>query len=294
MPWLQLRIDCSEDLAESLDHCLSNAGALAITMEDAGDQPLLEPGPGETPLWSELRMTGLFEAEIDQDAVIAQLQSELGEQFPHVYRFEILEDKDWEREWMRNYQPIHCGNKLWICPNWIEPPQPEAVNLRLDPGLAFGTGTHPTTRLCLDWLSGHPLHQQDVIDYGCGSGILGIAALLLGATHCVGVDNDPQALLASRNNARNNHLLDAQFSVYSPQELPADTQADVVLANILYGPLISLRDTLFQLIREGGYLVLSGILNEQAESLCDHYRQLLNIESVESLGDWSRVVARKA
>lgn len=293
MPWLQLRIDCTQAMAEALDQSLSDAGALAVTMEDAGDQPLLEPGPGETPLWSELRVTGLFNADIDQTVVIARLRDKLGSQLP-AYRFEILEDKDWEREWMKNYQPIHCGNDLWICPNWFEPPDPGAVNLRLDPGLAFGTGTHPTTRLCLDWLSGHPPRQQNVIDYGCGSGILGIAALLLGAHHCIGVDNDPQALIASRNNARNNKLPDSQFSVYSPQELPDNSTADVVLANILYGPLIELRDTLCQLLSAGGYLVLSGILNEQADPLCHHYQQRLSIVSVDSQEDWSRVVAQKA
>ena len=160
-------------------------------MQDQEDQPILEPGVGETPLWDKIKIIGLFPADTDTDLATVTSTANYGDTLPE-HRWEILEDKDWEREWMQHYHPLQCGDRLWVCPSWIEPPQPRAVNLLLDPGLAFGTGTHPTTFLCLEWLDSIDLRGKTVIDYGCGSGILGIAALLLGASKVIAIDNDPR------------------------------------------------------------------------------------------------------
>jgi ribosomal protein L11 methyltransferase len=189
-------------------------------------------------------------------------------------RVEILEDKDWEREWMQHYRPMPFGRRLWVCPSWLEPPDPTAVNLLLDPGLAFGTGTHPTTALCLGEMDGMELDQTSVVDYGCGSGILAVAALRLGAVRALGVDNDPQALVATRDNAGRNGVPVAALEVALPGAFDHDSwshSADVVIANILAGPLVELADTLLGFLKPGGTLLLSGLLESQAGALCEHY-----------------------
>jgi ribosomal protein L11 methyltransferase len=252
MPWLELRINSSRTQAPKIEKSLLKWGALSVTLEDNADQPIFEPALGETPLWQETRVTGLFESDVDTQEIERRLKR------PDVH-WHILEDKDWEREWMQYYHPIQCAENLWICPSWMAPPDPNAVNLLLDPGLAFGTGTHPTTFLCLQWLAQQSLNNTKVIDYGCGSGILGIAALLLGAEHALGIDIDPQALLASRDNATRNHLAQHRFPVYFPENHPK-TQAQLLIANILAGPLVTLAGALLNLLEPGGRLCLSGIL----------------------------------
>ena len=202
-----------------------SAGAVAVTMEDNADEPVLEPGVGETPLWGKTRLSGLFDAGIDADALLSVFSERILEKCNH--RIEILEDKDWEREWMQHYQPMQFGDNLWICPSWLEPPDPLATNLLLDPGLAFGTGTHPTTALCLQEIAGMTLSGLQLVDYGCGSGILGIAALKLGARHALCVDNDPQALAASRDNAGRNAVADSALTVALPEEVDLRAYAGV-------------------------------------------------------------------
>ena len=205
MPWIQLKIDTDNDLAEQISDALSEQGAQAVTLEDRADQPIFEPPLGTTPLWQKVCLVGLFDSAVDIHPIVETLQKQFGKLH---WIADPLEDKDWVREWMDSFQPIRFGQRLWIVPSWHDAPDENAVNLRLDPGLAFGTGTHPTTALCLEWLDSHPPQDLNVIDYGCGSGILGIAALKLGAKHCVGVDTDPQALLASQNNAAQNNVAD--------------------------------------------------------------------------------------
>jgi len=212
MPWLQLRINTSREEAPKVEFALSRLDAQAITLEDNADQPIFEPALGETPLWQETRVVALFEASVDTKELIQNLEQALGP-LADNHQWHVLEDKDWEREWMEHYHPIQCAPTLWICPSWREPPDPTAVNIKLDPGLAFGTGTHPTTFMCLQWLATQDLKGKEVIDYGCGSGILGIASLLLGAKSCVGVDIDPQALLATQENLQRNGLDKASFPV---------------------------------------------------------------------------------
>ncbi|MCO1333445.1 50S ribosomal protein L11 methyltransferase [Microbulbifer sp. OS29] len=287
MPWLQLRVDTHSEHAEKTENALLFAGAASVTLQDNANQPILEPGLGETPLWDQTRITGLFDAEIDTSVTEAKAASFLCELLPNAH-WEQLEDKDWEREWMAHYKPIQCGHNLWICPSWCEPPAPDAVNLLLDPGLAFGTGTHPTTFLCLQWLAAQPLKDKSTIDFGCGSGILGVGALLLGADRAQGIDIDPQALIASRENAQRNGIAPERFPVSLPDQLPSEP-VEIMLANILAGPLIKLASQLVQLTQVGGKICLSGILSSQAEQVKNAYRAWIEFDTDGEHEGWIRL-----
>jgi ribosomal protein L11 methyltransferase len=287
MTWLQLRLDTNPDEVETLEGLMLATGAVAVTMEDNADQPVLEPGVGETPLWQKTRLTGLYPADTNMATVLQAIPEKLLQSANQ--RVEILEDKDWEREWMQHYQPMQFGTRLWVCPSWIEPPDPDAVNLLLDPGLAFGTGTHPTTALCLRELDSMDLNEQTVVDYGCGSGILAVAALKLGASQVLAVDNDPQALIASRDNAARNSMAMERIPVALPEQVdqPAWGQrAGVVVANILAGPLLELSDTLLHFLQPGGTLLLSGLLQTQAEDLCQHYADRITLRVAGEKDGW--------
>ncbi len=288
MPWLQLRINTPPEQAGALESALQNSGALAVTMEDNADQPIFEPALGETPLWHETRVTALYTADIDTHATIDRLRKTLPVKTRPLLDsslWHILEDKDWEREWMANYHPMQCGDNFWICPSWTEPPDPDAINLRLDPGLAFGTGTHPTTFLCVSWLARQDLEAQSVVDYGCGSGILGLACLLLGAARVTGVDIDPQALLATRENVLRNELESSRFPVCFPDKCPAE-EVDLVVANILAGPLVELAPTLTALLKPGGRICLSGIIDTQVSAIEQAYRESIEIQSIDQKEEW--------
>ena len=287
MAWLQLRLDTQPAQVETLEHLMLATGAVAVTMEDNADQPVLEPGVGETPLWGQTRLTGLYPADTAMATVLAAFPAGLLQQANH--RAEILEDKDWEREWMKHYQPMPFGRRLWVCPSWLAPPDPTAVNLLLDPGLAFGTGTHPTTALCLAVLDGMALEGCCVVDYGCGSGILAVAALKLGASSALGVDNDPQALVATRDNAGRNGIPDTALEVALPGGYDGRAwgqRADLVIANILAGPLAELADTLLGLLKPGGILLLSGLLDSQAADLCSRYAGRITLQVAGEKDGW--------
>ena len=292
MPWLQVRINTERARAEAIEDALLAAGAVSVTLQDNADQPILEPALGETPLWDQTGISALFDASIDPDIASFAAGQALGEPLPE-HRWELLEDKDWEREWMNNYHPIHCGGDLWICPSWKEAPNPEATNLQLDPGLAFGTGTHPTTFMCLQWLAEQaPLNGEQLVDYGCGSGILGIAALLLGGDKVVGTDIDPQALIATHDNADRNQIERERFPVFLPKECP-DVEADITLANILAGPLAELAPELNRLTKPGGRLCLSGVLESQAETVMDAYRRWFDFDPIRQQEEWVCLTATK-
>ena len=287
MTWLQLRLDTRPGEVESLEERMLATGAVAVTMEDNADQPVLEPGVGETPLWGQVRLTGLYPADTDMDQVLAAFPSGLLRQANQ--RVEILEDKDWEREWMQHYRPMPFGKRLWVCPSWLQPPDPGAINLLLDPGLAFGTGTHPTTALCLAQLDSMDLAGCDIVDYGCGSGILAVAALRLGAAFALAVDNDPQALVATRDNAGRNGIAAAGMEVVLPDAVDHHAwsgRASLVIANILAGPLMELADTLAAFLRPGGTLLLSGLLDTQAAALCEHYADRINLQVAGEKDGW--------
>ncbi|MCW8109065.1 50S ribosomal protein L11 methyltransferase [Alteromonas ponticola] len=287
MPWLQLKIDSSAEQAEQIGNMLSANGAQAVTFVDAKDTPMYEPKPGEVMLWPDTQVVGLFDASDDMPSIINNLQKAkvLGKDFN--YRLEPLEDKDWEREWMENFHPMQFGSRLWICPSWREVPDPDAVNVMLDPGLAFGTGTHPTTALCLKWLDGIDVEDKVVVDFGCGSGILALAALKLGAKKVIGIDIDPQALQASMENASRNNVAD-RLKVYLPDDQPS-LKADIVMANILSGPLIELQDTITDYCKKGGSLVLSGILAEQIAKIEAAYAKDITLDPSVIEGEWARV-----
>ncbi|MDO3388314.1 50S ribosomal protein L11 methyltransferase [Gilvimarinus sp. SDUM040013] len=291
MPWLQLKLTANRSGTASIEYALMKIGAVSVTLEDNADQPILEPALGETPLWDQVKITGLFDANIDTAAIATSLQQRLSQPLTHL-QWEQLEDKDWEREWMSNFHPICCGERLWICPSWCAPPQPTKVNILLDPGLAFGTGTHPTTFLCMQWLDKQLLDDLELIDYGCGSGILGIAALKLGARRVIGVDIDPQALIATADNAQRNQLADNAMPVFLPDNAP-EASADIVLANILAGPLAELAPILTNLTRPGGKLCLSGILDVQAQAVMDAYAKDFDFEPIAQKEEWVRLVGRK-
>jgi ribosomal protein L11 methyltransferase len=284
MPWLQLELEANPANAEHLSELLQAAGAGAVTLQDMADEPLFEPPPGATPLWNSTRVTGLFAADTDIPAILASLEQQLEPAPLPPWHLNPLEDRDWIRAWMDNFQPMQFGKQLWICPSGFTPPVPEAINIQLDPGLAFGTGTHPTTAMCLRWLDAHPPRDMRVIDYGCGSGILGIAACKLGARQVIAVDTDPQALLATQANAEKNHVADC-IQAYLPADFLPEP-VPLLLANILAGPLHSLAPHFAELVTPGGQLVLSGILTEQAEELRHQYQAAFDIKLVAQQEEW--------
>jgi ribosomal protein L11 methyltransferase len=257
-------------------------------MEDSADQPLLEPPPGATPLWDATRVIGVFTVDSEVDAIVEYLTARLGRPLPE-HRVEVLEDKDWVRAWMDHYHPMRFGERLWVVPSWTPPPEPAATNLLLDPGLAFGTGTHPTTALCLEWLDSLDLKDKVVIDYGCGSGILAVAALLLGAREAWCVDNDPQALTATRNNAGHNGV-DERIHTFLPEDMPAGIAADIIVANILAGPLAMLAPTLAAHSRPGARIALSGIIRPQVDELREVYGEWFDMDGLATREeDWCRL-----
>ncbi|KMV29556.1 50S ribosomal protein L11 methyltransferase [Photobacterium swingsii] len=294
MPWIQIKLNATAENAEAIgDMLMEETGALSVTFLDAQDTPVFEPLPGETRLWGDTDVIGLYDAEADMEFVLTMLNNSplIADDFAH--KIEQLEDKDWEREWMENFHPMRFGRRLWICPSWREAPEPDAVNVLLDPGLAFGTGTHPTTSLCLEWLDGQDLTGKTVIDFGCGSGILAIAALKLGAKKVIGIDIDPQAILASRDNAERNGVSE-QLELFLPQDQPEGIQADVVVANILAGPLRELSPVIKSLVKDGGDLAISGVLETQAEDVATYYSDEIALDPVAVREDWCRISGRKA
>jgi len=294
MPYLELSLTCRESEQPRYEAALEDVGALAVTLLDAdaatpNERAILEPGVGETPLWSTVRLSALFDADTDPRALLLALRT-FDEDLPlEGIEFREVADADWTRAWMDQYQPMQFGRRLWIYPWNIEPVDlpADAVVVRLDPGLAFGSGTHPTTALCLEWLDGLGLTGQAVLDFGCGSGILAIAALKLGARHALGIDNDPQALIASADNAARNGVGE-QLSLALPEDAPAGTYP-VVVANILAGALDALAPQLAERTAPGGRIALSGILQGQAAALLDRYAPWFDELRVTTREDWVRI-----
>ena len=285
--WQELHFTARKDQIEPLEDWLFARGALSVTLEDEADQPLLEPGPGETPLWDAVRLTALFAGHEDLTPLLGEVPPELCTQAPSVAV--PVADREWTRVWEDQFHPLQMGERLWICPSWTPPPDPDAVNILLDPGLAFGTGTHPTTAMCLRALDADFPPGKRVVDYGCGSGILGIAAARLSAAAVLGVDNDPQAITASRDNARRNEVPDTTFPVVLPQDhLVATWQASAnwVVANILAGPLVALAPVLTSLMVPGGRLLLAGLLVEQAEAVIEAYAPEVALSIADQQEEW--------
>lgn len=292
MSWIQLKIKTTDQFAEQFSLFLENLGALSVTFQDQFDTPVFEPELGTTELWRNTEVVGLFNDETDVAAIEHKISASfLAPQIQSI-KIEELEDQVWERAWMDEFHPIKFGNRLWICPSWCDVPDPDAVNVMLDPGLAFGTGTHPTTALCLTWLDGLDLTDKTVVDFGCGSGILAIAALKLGAKQVIGIDIDPQALEASLENAKRNQV-ESGLTLYLAGNEPSDLQADIVVANILAGPLKELAKPISKLVQSKGYLGLSGILTEQAQEVCRSYAQDFILDSIATKEEWCRITGIK-
>jgi len=287
MAWQQITVITDEKTAPEVADLFSDLGAVSVTYMDAEDEPVYEPAIGETKIWSNTEVIALYELDADIEDVSARVRLAFDAALLRDWRQELIEDQAWERAWMEYYHPMKFGDKLWVCPTGQEQEEPGTVCMLLDPGLAFGTGTHPTTALCLEWLAEHDLAGKTVIDYGCGSGILAVAAVLLGAKVAHAVDIDPQALTATLSNAEKNAVQD-KIKVYLPEQLPA-MQADIVLANILAKPLCELSARISELVVPGGALILSGILAEQTEQVADAYRALIELNAPMQQEDWIRL-----
>jgi len=293
MAWIQLKFNYKNPDADSLSDYLMELGALAVTFLDAEDKPILEPKPGETPLWDHLIVLALFEADVDTKSIDSAIQShDFAQSIGQQYEWEIIRDQDWERSWMENFKPMQFGERVWIIPSWCEAPEPDAVNIKLDPGLAFGTGTHATTALCLQWLDSADLTGKTVIDYGCGSGILAIAALLLGAEKVYAVDIDPQAIEATKQNLQRNGIDSKRLVLGLPEQVKLP-QADILVANILAEPLRQLAESIANSVQVSGNLVLSGLLETQADELNSLYSQWFEMDDAKVQEDWARLSGTK-
>lgn len=281
--WYQLELDgCTAETAEQYVLELEEAGALSVTMSDKNDDPILEPELGTMPLWPEVMVYALF----DDEQYAEQVKKLMTERHPGIqFQLQHVPDQDWERAWMDEYKPLCFSERLWVCPSWHEVPDPAAIHLILDPGLAFGTGTHSTTRLCLEWLAKNDVEGKSVIDYGCGSGILAIAALKLGAVHAQAVDIDEQALAATRSNAEINHIADEKLQLGQPES--SKPGVDLLIANILLEPLMKLSGRFEELLAEKGELIVSGLLKEQVEELTRHYSERFTLVSTSFHEDWA-------
>jgi len=284
MPWNQLTFITNAEVAEELSDLLHDYGAVAVTLKEGGADEIFEPPVGETPLWQDTKVVGLFELDQNIAATIALLKENLGATPFPAYKESRVEDQDWERAWLADFKPMKFGRNLWIVPSEFEPEDHSAVNIFLDPGLAFGTGTHPTTALCLAWLDEHKTDGQEVIDYGCGSGVLAIAAAKLGAKSISAVDIDPQALVATDSNAEKNKV-PGNIKSYLPEDFPKKA-ADLLLANILANPLMDLAEHFTELLKDKGQIVLSGILEEQAEDVLAVYQVYYDMQPAEVLNGW--------
>jgi len=285
--WVQVRVATDDEHAEQVEAVLGDLGAQAVTLEDGGDQPLLEPDPGATPLWQAVTVVGLFTGDADQDRIAATLARLDAGASPLTVHFEDLPDREWRRAWLEDWEPLAFGQRLWVAPFGAAVEADDAIVLRLDPGLAFGTGTHESTALCLEWLDRHAPRDEVVLDYGCGSGILAIAAILLGARAAHGVDIDPQALEATRANAAANAVAD-RIRVHEVDALPAG-RYPVILANILAAPLIDLAPSLAGHQQAGDRVVLAGLLADQADAVCAAWRPWYDIDIGGERGSWVRL-----
>ena len=288
MAWQQLQLRTSAAHSESLEQVLLEFGAVAISFVDAEDQPLFQLEQGSTVIWDATVLVALFDSDHDLSQCLASLSTNNAIENRTQLAIEILEDQDWERAWMDEFHAMQYGPALWICPSWQTPPDPDAVNIMLDPGLAFGSGTHATTSLCLEWLSGEELGNKTVVDYGSGSGVLAIGAALLGADRVIAVDNDPQAITATLDNSQRNNIGSQTLSAHLPQDTP-DIQSDILIANILAGPLLTLAPTLKRLLKPSGSIVLSGILEEQIGMILEVYEPLFTMQAPQIKEGWVRL-----
>jgi ribosomal protein L11 methyltransferase len=293
--WREFVMDLESLNPDIVETVFLRHGVQSVTFTDAGDKPVLEPGPGETPLWSETRISGLFAADANLESLAEELLQACGIDVLPQHSVITVEDRAWDREWIKDISPLCFGSRLWICPGDTTVDDEDAVIVRLDPGLAFGTGTHATTALCLKWLDSLPLENTTMLDYGCGSGVLAIAALMLGARNACAMDIDPQAVTATRDNANRNGVAERLTVAGNAQDIQGEF--DVVVANILAGPLIELAGSVAGHVKIGGSLALSGILHEQINDVLNAYAPWIQFDapaSCEQSGQtWARLTGRR-
>ena len=292
MAWQQLKFQAKSGQIDSLEKLLLDYGGLSISYLDAKDQAIFQKMPGETQLWDLVDLVCLFEKGKNLDGLLFLLKQHIAIKNKKSLVLEVLEDQAWERAWMSDFKAMQFGQRLWVCPNWQKPPEPRAINIMLDPGLAFGSGSHATTSMCLQWLEKNTRDDTTVIDYGCGSGILAIAAALLGAPRVIAVDNDPQAITATIENARRNNIPAGVIETYLPDQLPDNRlalQSEILVANILAEPLLQLAEDLSYLVKPKGKIALSGLLAEQADKLLGHYGSWFKMEEAVMTEEWVRL-----
>ena len=292
MTWWQFSVSCQASELEHVENLMLENGALSLSLTDAGDEPIYEPLPGDSPVWSESIVTATFEASVDAEAIRQQLSAVMPAHLATGLRFQPLQDQDWDLAYRQHLQPLQCAENLWVVPSWLEPPDPDATVIRLDPGMAFGTGAHSTTSLCLSWLADHPLSGCSVIDYGCGSGILAIAACKLGADRVLAVDIDPQALSACDSNRAMNDIPDNQIDICLPDDMQS-FESDLLIANILARPLVELAPRFASLIRTGGQILLSGILKTQLKEIQSAYGPFFELDSERNDEDWISISGKR-
>jgi ribosomal protein L11 methyltransferase len=292
MSWWQLSVNCHASNLEQVEDLLLELGALSISLADAEDEPLYEPLPGDTPIWQHSIVTGMFNSGIAQETLYQQFVAKLPAELVSEVRQHELQDEDWEQAYKQHFNPIQCAQKLWIVPSWCRPPDPDAINITLDPGMAFGTGSHPTTALCLAWLGENDVSQQQVIDYGCGSGILAIAACKLGANQVVAIDIDPQALRATELNSQANQIAGEKIQILLPDQMNS-SKVDLLIANILSGPLVKFAPRFAELVKPDGKVLLSGILKTQLEDIQLAYHPYFELDQPGFKGDWVKVSGRR-
>jgi len=287
MAWHQISVVSDEAFASDISDFFSELGAVSVTYMPADTKPVYEPKIGKTKIWEQTKTIALFELDASPELIKALLLQHYSAEQAWDWQAEVLEDQTWERAWMDHYQPMKFGDRLWVYPTGQEQFEEHTVSLVLDPGLAFGTGTHPTTALCLEWLADNNVTGKTIIDFGCGSGILAVAAVLLGAKQVYAIDIDPQALTATQDNAEKNRV-SAQIKTYLPEDFKP-LEVDIVLANILAKPLIELSETISNLVKPQGKLVLSGILQEQADSVKNQYQTVFTMKAMTTQDDWCRL-----
>ena len=288
MPWQQLKIQLHSDQIHALEPRLLANAAISISYLDAENQAIFQLEPGSTPLWDNSYLLCLFDETADLEALLKWLKQHPAVINKRLLQVEVFADQDWERSWMQDFKAMQFGNRLWICPSWQSPPDSDSINIMLDPGLAFGSGSHATTSMCLQWLAQAPLEGSEVIDYGCGSGVLAIAAALLGANRVYGVDNDPQAIVATLDNSHRNNIDDAVLTACLPEALPP-LQVDILVANILAEPLLQLAEKFSILLKPGGKIVLSGLLPELADTILNTYDRWFAMDTPVLEREWVRL-----
>ena len=292
MTWWQFSVSCQSSELEHVENLMLENGALSLSLTDAGDEPIYEPLPGHSPVWSESVVTATFESSTDVETLQQQLSAAMPAHLATGLKFNPLQDQDWELAYRQHLKPLQCAKNLWVVPSWLEPPEPDATVIRLDPGMAFGTGGHSTTALCLAWLADNPPSGCRVIDYGCGSGILAIAACKLGADRVLAVDIDPQALNACDSNRIMNDIPEQQIDICLPDDMQ-NFESDLLIANILARPLVELAPRLASLVREGGQILLSGILKTQLKEIQSAYSHYFELDRERYDEDWISISGKR-